>query len=852
MAIVSKRVDQDLEYQAIPPPTYYFQSDIMDKDGSGNNNYLNGSSIDDSTHCIKTTNADTSLTPAQQQDSTGPTSMAQAAGGEAMPSTQSFEQERSRSPASPDGVKQNSLKEKEDTSNVLRDLNLHLGNLRRAVEKEENPEPTQLTALDDLQRMMHHLYASVMASSESRQNRDIDIIEEAVKNGQKLTADEEFHQPRPTGDQVELQSTSVTLRAEGKAGVARHCFNSDLWRYGGRSSIVQKPAWNTVDWIDLNTSHEHVEVCLHTVHTGASLRWSWRSGQDGIFRVLPEHIHILEMVCGYLNLAAGRELEAWVEGLFDTPGDFAAASHSGWYLGHSFIKFADVDRYTNLYAEIAAAMIEPADVVEALTRVKASRMSVEEVTEGPPTQDCAKTPAVETNLPEDSRVKLPRVWGECKDGPCVCGDSLMVLDTTTDQPEVRELAPEEEYLAISYVWTQHDEKSLLSNIQRAIEVTGVRLVWVDRLCINQRCKQHKAKQIPRMREVYQRGYATVALIPDVAAELPRPLSSPTAILPRHNFFKLAEIFRSQMKLCAWRTRCWTWQEGLLGNRGYYVTQKQVLPARIVSDCLASVDQRADERQICIASGNMESLGVYSLRCNIATWSQKISIGDLFDGGDRDLSRYWHLPEVDTLASALSHTKRRTASRPEDQIYSVLGMLPRGKELEVVYDEPRNTILRRAANAGLVGAEILHSKSVSARNGESWAANDSSSKHIGGVYDLGYKSRKPVQIHNGGLEAQFHKLEGVVGHYLDGFSWMLKLEDCAKEEVRCNLDEDGLETLVKSVDQILLLEEESRSGCFDKAVLVSGTGSNVFRLATGRVAIEPWMRVKTQVVSRVVG
>ncbi|KAG6353420.1 hypothetical protein INS49_005601 [Diaporthe citri] len=394
-------------------------------------------------------------------------------------------------------------------------------------------------------------------------------------------------------------------------------------------------------------------------------------------------------------------------------------SHSGWYLGHSFLKFADVNRYADLFAEVAAAIIEPADVVEALRRVNGWRMSVEEATEGPPTQDCA-TPVFETNLPKDSLVKLPKVWGECKDG----------------------------------------------------------LFPVDRLGINQRCKQRKAKQIPRMSEVYQEG------------------ASQTTFLTNGHSTK-AQLFQIG------RSRQVTDETMRVAD--------QVPPARIVSDCLVSVDERAGARQICIASGNMESLGVYSFRCNISTWDQKISIGDLFDTGDRELSRYWLLPEVDTLASALSQTRRRTSSRPEDQVYNVLGMLPRGKELEVICDQPRNSVLARAANAGLVGAEILHSKSVSVRDGESWVANDDSSKHIGSIYDLGYKQRKPVEIHDTGLRTQFHRLEGVVGHYVDGFSWMLKLDGCEKEEIRCHLNQDGLETLVKSVDQILLLEEETRPG-----------------------------------------
>lgn len=454
------------------------------------------------------------------------------------------------------------------------------------------------------------------------------LIEEAVKHGQSNAAHAANPAPRLIMGGGKWQSTLVTLKVEGVAGASCQYFNSDLWRYGGRVSLLHNPNWHELDSIDLKICHERIKVSLHEAWARHSTTWSWSSDENGVFRVHPEHIHVVEMVCGYLNLAAGREVKGTVGGLFDLPHGSSRMSRCGLarYLSRSFVCFLGDVGQLDPDKTKTAGKIDPADVVDALTRVHGEPMQMLESSRRPP-KDTKKSAGSDTVSIEETPVRLPSIWGACGDRPCVCGDPVMVVDTTQDQLEVRELAFGEKYLAISYVWAQHDQPHLLSYIRRAIEVTAVHSVWVDQLCINQRCDQHKARQIPRMREVYQKGYATVALVPDITEIVPTIFHAPTATVPQHRL-SVAARFISQMKCCVWRTRCWTWQEGLLGGRGYYVTQKQVLPARIVSDFL--VLSYGDKREVGIGSGLMDSLGSRSLRCQIDTWSQQISLGDLLD------------------------------------------------------------------------------------------------------------------------------------------------------------------------------------------------------------------------------
>lgn len=688
---------------------------------------------------------------------------------------------------------------------------------------------------------------------------EIDMIEVAVKRGHPCTASQQAP-PRLIMGDGRWRSTLVTLTVEGAAGAACHYFNSDLWRYGGRASLLLHPGWHEADSIDLKVSHGHimVEVSFHEGQTRRSTTWAWSSDKKGIFRVQPEHIHVVEMVCCYLNSARGHAPRYPVYDLFGLPHRSPRVSPGGLSrcLQESFVSFSNMDKYFDWCELPTERMADTAAVVEALTRVHGVAMEMVGVAEVLREENCVATAVSQTGLIEGVSVRLPSAWDACEGDPCLCGDSVMVLDTMQEPPEVRELEPGEEYLAISYVWAQHDQSSLLSYIERATEETGVYSVWVDRLCINQRCSQHKARQIPRMREVYQEGYATVALVPDITETLPTIFDTPTAIVPLDSV-RAAEPFITQMKACAWRTRCWTWQEGLLGRRGCYVTKTQVLPARAVTDFLVELPPPySDETEAGIGAGLMGSLGVHPLRCRIETWYQELSIGDLLDAGDQELMQYWLMPQVKSLGEALHLTRDRAASRPEDEIYSVLGMVPRGEELPVVYGESRNAILGRAVNGGLLGAEVLDTESVSSRAGESWAARDDTSQHIGQTYRLQRRVPGSAQIDDRGLKYQFHRVEGVTEAYLDGPNYMLKLANSSEREIYFRMKTTGaneLRALVtrSGVDQVLLLETDTIFYS-PRALLVSGTGGHVVRVATGTITIDSYTKVETQLVWRVVG
>lgn len=813
---------------------------IMDQDHTANTNCSDSPSSDEGSQCAESSQASTSARSSQRQLSTEADSVDRILAVQEGPSRDEWSEAEQ---ATQHGVE---LREQDGQEDDV------ASELSSSVDSEDSLEPCYPFGVPEFDT--------------------IDLIEEAVKRGQPVTAQAASQPPlRLTKGGGKWLSTLVTLTVDGTAGAARHYFNSDLWRYGGRTSLLRHADWHETDSIDLKVSHEHVlvEVSFHKDKKRHSTTWSWKSDEKGIFRMHPEHIHVVEMVCGYLNIAVGRHEQYWVDRLFELPHGTSHVSpvelHE--FLERSFVRYAGVYIYppprptadeppVDRPHTARARVIATTCVVEALTRVDCTPMQMEGVAPEPQDDNLLKAPGSETSSIEGTFVRLPSVWSVCGGSPCICGDSVMVLDTTHHQLSVRELAPGEQYLAISYVWTQHDESSLLSYVRRATEVTGVFSVWLDRLCINQRCGQHKARQVPRMREVYQKAYATVALVPDITEILPTIFHAPTAIVA-YDTLSVAKTFIRQMKSCIWRTRCWTWQEGLLGRRGYYVTQKQVLPARIVSDNLTFTTgyrpYRA-KRKVGIGSGLMDSLGVCSLRCRIKTWGQEISIGDLVDAEDLELIQYWLMPpQAESLSRALFLTQYRTASRPEDEIYSVLGMVPRGEELRVVYGESRNAILRRAVDAGLLGAEILLSNSVSDRAGESWAAKDDTSRHIGRIYTLSLPMRGPIQIDDTGLESQFHRLDGLTevfvagGHLVLDLAWSTRYDHCWMY----GGGEKELTALVDRVDQVLLVEGE-RPGRFDNALLVSGTGRDVVRLATVGVGIMSWKNAKTTVVWRVVG
>ncbi|OTB14852.1 hypothetical protein K445DRAFT_318761 [Daldinia sp. EC12] len=174
------------------------------------------------------------------------------------------------------------------------------------------------------------------------------------------------------------------------------------------------------------------------------------------------------------------------------------------------------------------------------------------------------------------------------------------------------------YFALSYVWGDEASpfQATLSIIQEmktpgffkrqqlpktivdAMELTkqmGVEFLWVDRLCIIQDSDADKVVQIPQMDLLYSRAALTVVATCGTAVDGLSGINGTSRTTNKHTArvakdLSLIDVFRldEAYQESRWKTRGWTFQEGLCSRRTLVIAPDQVFWSCETSKCCETI------------------------------------------------------------------------------------------------------------------------------------------------------------------------------------------------------------------------------------------------------------------------
>ncbi|KAF2235392.1 HET-domain-containing protein, partial [Viridothelium virens] len=156
---------------------------------------------------------------------------------------------------------------------------------------------------------------------------------------------------------------------------------------------------------------------------------------------------------------------------------------------------------------------------------------------------------------------LSHVWGECQ----------LSLTTRSQLSQLKEIGS----LSV---------RSLPPTIRDAMTLTraiGIRYLWVDALCILQDDKEHKAKQIAQMHNIYAAATMTIvaAAANDANSGLPgvgssaRDLNQYITTLAGLRLAARQGFLNVSLNRSTYNKRAWTYQESSISHRLLYITSK---------------------------------------------------------------------------------------------------------------------------------------------------------------------------------------------------------------------------------------------------------------------------------------
>lgn len=260
--------------------------------------------------------------------------------------------------------------------------------------------------------------------------------------------------------------------------------------------------------------------------------------------------------------------------------------------------------------------------------------------------------------------------------------NLSISNVEELKKNVKETSQWEEkkkYVALSYLWGEckdginWDENGKFANLTpkgrialtkaiKACELLGIDCLWIDQLCINQdesrEGRKERGQEVPKMRQYYGDADVTLIAIDEKVGDL--------------SDIDLMDILRKIVN-SEWFTRSWTFQEGWLSKHTIFMFDDKLVDGWEIAGTWAL-------NQLGYANE-----GRYNSRSEFDRGTKKIATPV---GWTYHRDGYSEEDKVEmTLNQALKEIKNRGRSNPADGIYSILGLLPYGKQVEVKY-KPR--------------------------------------------------------------------------------------------------------------------------------------------------------------------
>ncbi|MCE8167813.1 MAG: HET domain-containing protein [Candidatus Moeniiplasma glomeromycotorum] len=278
------------------------------------------------------------------------------------------------------------------------------------------------------------------------------------------------------------------------------------------------------------------------------------------------------------------------------------------------------------------------------------------------------------------------------------------VEWTKDNPNIKT------YATLSYVWGDVKDKSLLEkmrityqkgkeekeekliitkwgkkSLKKAVntcKLLGIDYLWMDQLCINQKDKKEKAEEVKKMRKCYGESEVTLISINIEAEEEKVKKENKRAFATE----TLRKIINSQ-----WFSRSWTYQEGFLSEQTIFMFDDCLVDGRIMAQIWASFPLQKDGHyEFQEGSGILNEepeVFITPMGWTYHKYQYESMVNYFLNSSNLDKEcykkRYEKSPPAG-LPLALRSIRRRKRSNPIDSIYSVLGLLEYGEQIEVKY------------------------------------------------------------------------------------------------------------------------------------------------------------------------